>query len=331
MPSFSFRCLQRPLPQEDQPPPPLGKARVTTETMRIFREPSYFSEVVDMRKRNQVISIFAELNSDGPANNTRWYKVVRGYAHTAYLQRVSPTLNEPVQFIPNGGQLFEITVPSSRSMRYTKAYGWQKLYTLYYQSVHWVTGIEEGPDGEPWYRLTDDLLKVNYHLPASHMRAIYLDELTPISPEVDPEEKHIEVSLKDQTLTAYEGDKIVLNTKVSTGLPDSRPQPNGIPTITPSGWFNIQLKMPVRHMGDGALTDDVSAYELPGVPWVCFFAPHGVALHGTYWHDNFGREMSHGCVNMRPEDAKWIFRWSTPVNGEGEWQTKGRGTSVHVY
>jgi lipoprotein-anchoring transpeptidase ErfK/SrfK len=67
-------------------------------------------------------------------------------------------------------------------------------------------------------------------------------------------------------------------------------------------------------MGEGSnLRYDVDIYELPGVPWVSYFEPTtGVAIHGTYWHNNFGVTMSHGCINMRSEDAKWIYRWCTP-------------------
>jgi lipoprotein-anchoring transpeptidase ErfK/SrfK len=54
-------------------------------------------------------------------------------------------------------------------------------------------------------------------------------------------------------------------------------------------------------------------YDLPGIGWTALFSGDGVAIHSTFWHNNFGGElMSHGCVNARPEDAKWIFRWSNP-------------------
>ena len=83
-------------------------------------------------------------------------------------------------------------------------------------------------------------------------------------------------------------------------------------------------------MGDGAVTDDVEAYELPGVPWVCFFHKDGIALHGTYWHNNFGRRMSHGCVNLRMQDALWIYRWTTPLIAPGEWYTRDYGTRLSI-
>ncbi len=92
-------------------------------------------------------------------------------------------------------------------------------------------------------------------------------------------------------------------------------------------------KRPVRHMGDGEITSDLNAYELPGVPWVTYFYSHtGVAFHGAYWHDNFGKPMSHGCVNMRNEDAKWLFRWVTPTyTNSDKWYQLGEGTLVHVF
>jgi hypothetical protein len=56
----------------------------------------------------------------------------------------------------------------------------------------------------------------------------------------------------------------------------------------------------------------------------------GAALHGTYWHDNFGQRMSHGCVNMRNSDALWVYRWTTPIIQPGEWYARGRGTLVII-
>jgi len=87
----------------------------------------------------------------------------------------------------------------------------------------------------------------------------------------------------------------------------------------------------MRHMGDGRITADLEAYELPGVPWVSFFHETGVAFHGTYWHTDFGIPRSHGCVNMRPEEAKWLYRWTTPMAPASERLQSGYGTTVIVY
>jgi lipoprotein-anchoring transpeptidase ErfK/SrfK len=178
--------------------------------------------------------------------------------------------------------------------------------------------------------LSDELLRIDYHVPAPHVRLIDDEELAPISEDVPAGQKFIQVRLSEQTLTAFEGQEIVLHTQVSTGLPNLGPV-IGIPTDTPRGLFNIDPKVPAKHMGNGQLTSEIGAYELPGVPWTCFFEHMtGIAFHGTYWHDNFGARMSHGCVNMRVEDAKWLYRWSTPVAEPGDWTRKGYGTRVEV-
>ncbi len=147
-----------------------------------------------------------------------------------------------------------------------------------------------------------------------------------------PEKKRIEVSLARQEATAYEYDQVVFHTKISSGLPDNRkPEPGYIPTQTPVGEYRVQSKMPSKHMGDGRVTADIYAYELPGVPWTSFFVPEtGVAFHGTYWHTNYGMMMSHGCINMKPEEARWVFRWCTPVTDEKTIEKTGYGTQVIV-
>ncbi len=105
--------------------------------------------------------------------------------------------------------------------------------------------------------------------------------------------KWIEVNLSTQTLTAWQGDVPVLSVRVSTGTAAT-------PTVT--GRFRIYNKLTSQTMsGPG--------YYLPNVPWVMYFY-QGYALHGTYWHNNFGVPMSHGCVNMRIADAEWLFRWA---------------------
>jgi len=113
------------------------------------------------------------------------------------------------------------------------------------------------------------------------------------------EGRQIIVDLSDQTIYAYEGDELVHQVTVSTGLP-------GTPTVT--GEYTIYSKLPSQTMyGPG--------YYLPGVPWVMYFY-QGYAIHGTYWHSNFGQPMSHGCVNLPSEEAEWFFEFAqvgTPV------------------
>ncbi|HVN56373.1 MAG TPA: L,D-transpeptidase family protein [Anaerolineaceae bacterium] len=308
-------------------------ARVAAYSISVYSQPNDKSRIVRQLYRDELVNVYYEVNSEyGPAWNPLWYRVWGGYIHSAHTEKVQVRLNSVLNAIPKEGQLAEVTVPYTQSLRrgYTKKWDSRDCYRLYYGSMHWITGIEEGPDQQPWYRLKDELLEVEYIVPAIHLRPVKPEEFAPISPDVPPEEKHIEVSLSRQTLTAYEGTDVVLHTKISSGIPSHLPSPTGIPTATPKGDFRVYSKMPSKHMGDGNLTGDIEAYELPGVPWVSFFADNGVALHGTYWHNNFGVQMSHGCVNMRTNEANWIFRWTTPVTDAGIWEKRGRGTQVKV-
>jgi hypothetical protein len=307
-------------------------ARVAIKSVSVYSAPDDKSEILYQRYRDELVNVYYEVNSQsGPGYNPVWYRVWRGYVHSGHMQRVKIQLNPVLSDIIPKGQLAEVTVPFSQTYYYSLYGGWQPLYRMYYGSVHWIVGIDSGPDGQPWYRLHDELNELEYFIQPTHMRAIPPDELTPISPDVPMEKKKVEVSIARQMLTAYENNKMVLQTKISSGVPDWNPQPDKISTETPKGIFHVQSKMPSKHMGDGHLSSDLEAYELPGVPWVSFFEPkNGVAFHGTYWHTNFGTQMSHGCVNMRTEEAKWLFRWLTPAYSFGTWEQIGYGTLVEV-
>jgi lipoprotein-anchoring transpeptidase ErfK/SrfK len=305
-------------------------ARITIESVSVHSQPWDESSIVYQRYRDELINVYYKVISPhGPEFNPVWYRVWGGYIHNARLQHVKNKLNQVAYTLPEKGQLGEITVPYTNSLQYSGQNKWNPLYRLYFESVHWITDIVEGPDQQPWYRIEDAWSKLAYIIPAEHVRLIPPEELTPISPDVPTRDKRVEVSLARQTLTAYEGDKIVLQSTISSGL--NRSVPKGeIPWRTPTGTFNIFSKMPSKHMGNGDLTSDIEAYELPGVPWVCFFTQTGVASHGTYWHTNYGTPMSHGCVNMTCADSKWLFRWTTPVWDPETREQKGFGTRVIV-
>jgi lipoprotein-anchoring transpeptidase ErfK/SrfK len=303
-----------------------------TLSVSVYSQPNDKSQIICQRYRDELVNIYYEVISpDGPYYNPKWYRVWNGYMHSASLQIVSTRLNPVILDIPANGFLGEVTVPMTQTMRLMNKTDWEPVYRLYYGSTHWIVGIDNGPDGEPWYRLKDELTKVEYNVSAPHLRQVTAEELTPLSPDIPVSQKRIEVSLSEQTLRAYESDKLVLQTKISSGNAGLNPNHIGIPTSTPTGTFHIEVKVPSKHMGDGITTASLAAYELPGVPWVSFFVPDiGIALHGTYWHDNFGLPMSHGCVNMRTEDAKWIYRWTTPVIKVDQDHQGGFGTTVTV-
>lgn len=300
-------------------------------SVSVYSQPNDKSTIVAQRYRDELLNLYYEVRPEtGPDYNPLWYRVWQGYVHSAHIEEVKVNLNQPLESVPEKGQLVEVTVPYTQSLRYSRYQGWMEFYRLYYGSLHWVVGIDEGPDGEPWYRVKDELLEIEYQVPAIHMRPVLPEEFSPLSPDVPPEDKRIEVSLGRQMMTAYENDKIVFQTKVSSGMKTPDLPKDETPTETPKGSFRVYSKMPSKHMGDGLLNTGLDAYELPGVPWVTFFEQTGVAFHGTYWHQNFGVPMSHGCLNMKTEEARWVYRWTTPEATFDQWERRGNGTRIIV-
>lgn len=137
------------------------------------------------------------------------------------------------------------------------------------------------------------------------------------------EEKWIDVSLDTQTLKAYEGDKVVLEFPISSG----RWSP------TPTGTFNIWYKTKSQSMIGGS-QELGTYYNLPNVPSNMFFNG-GYAIHGAYWHNNFGHPMSHGCVNAPLDKVAELFNWTGPVVPENQnvirASAENPGTKVYVH
>ena len=139
-------------------------------------------------------------------------------------------------------------------------------------------------------------------------------------------EKHIYVDLTHQTLSAYQGNTLYMQTLISSG----KWHP------TPVGDFKIWIKLRATRMTGGEGAD---YYDLPNVPFTMFFASDtvpesaGFSLHGAYWHDNFGHPMSHGCVNMRTVDAEKLYDWADPQTTGPITTTDANnpGTTVTIY
>ena len=323
-----------PRDEREIPDHPIARIAVDRQTA-IYREPREHSWVVRWTRQDELLNVYYTLTSpEGPAYNPFWYRVWEGYIHSAYVQTVSYRFNTPLESVPESGQLAEISIPFTQAYQYSRNNGWEPHFRLYFETTHWITDIIEGPDGNPWYELTSEATDflVNY-VPAHHMRPIAAVELTPISPEVPYEEKRIVVSLARQFLSAYEGDQVVYGAKIPSGQ-GNKDVPVG--TRTPTGQYHITSKSPSKHMGSLSASGAPGTYSLPGVPWTSFFIfETGVAFHGTFWHNNFGIPMSHGCINMRNEDAKWLFRWVTPqydfpIQDRTGWDARGYGTQVLI-
>jgi len=119
-------------------------------------------------------------------------------------------------------------------------------------------------------------------------------------------ERWIDVDSSAQTLVAYEGARPVYATLVSTGR-----GPAGSASATPLGVHRIWVKLFASDMANVQSQDTDPHYSLEDVPYVQFFND-AVALHGTYWHGDFGHPRSHGCVNLSPLDAHWLFDFTEP-------------------
>jgi hypothetical protein len=143
-------------------------------------------------------------------------------------------------------------------------------------------------------------------------------------------DKRIEVDLTNQKLYAFEGDNKIYEFLISSGKWGR----------TPTGEFTIWTKLRYTRMkgGNPALG---TYYNLPNVPYTMYFSNaqvpsyRGYGIHGAYWHNNFGHPMSHGCINMRPEEAQQIYYWAQPDLPDGTGSVRASadnpGTRIVIY
>ena len=282
------------------------QGRVIYNLIEVYDRPSLSAKIVRQYWVDSIIHITEVTIGDvEPDYNRVWYRIGNeGYAHSGGIQPVRTIINQPEMDIPKGGQLAEVTVPFTDA-RWDAGLENLIAYRFYYETTHWVIGLTYAMDGTPWYRILDDKWELVLYAPARHIRLIPPTELNTISPHVPPEAKRVEVRTKEQVVIAYEWDRPVFMSRTATGAEFS----NG-KFYTPTGRHKTFHKRPSRHMAAGNLARN--GYDLPGIPWVCYITESGIAFHGTYWHNDYGRPRSHGCINLTSQAAKWIFRWTLP-------------------
>lgn len=301
--------------------------------------PDYGSETVGVLYDDTVVPWLKEVAGSWPGrNNQRFVETPDGYIWSAYLQPVENKRNQPVNSIPEPGEVkglwVKVTVPWVDALLInpparSPALRWRieeaKLPPrFFYSEILWVDQMRTGDNGRIWYRVNErygnrgDLFWVD----AEGLAPITEEELTPISPGVEDKRIVVDVSWHRQMLSCFEGNTEVYYCRISSG------RAVGSTPVTPTGGvgYPIWRKLFSLHMSGGT---NIDGWDLSGIGWTQLFVGDGVAIHSTYWHNNFGEPESRGCVNARPEDSKWIFRWTMPVvpSEPGEVTISGSGST----
>jgi len=302
------------------------QGRITLSGINLYSEPFLNAKKIDIFGRDVIVDISGEMDGDkgyGNPFNSTWYFINNaGYTYSGWVQPVETLHQRPVFDIPKVGVLGEIVVPFCDTYRDMSILA-NRGYRIYYSSTHWITDVVVNRNEKSiWYKIYDRQIKEALYVPAHTMRVIPSSELGLLSPELPEENKSIYVDLANQFVTAFEDENPVLAVRCSSGAKG---------TTTPLGEFSTFHKGSSIHMtnqGDAV----ANIYDLPGVPWVSFFTGTGAGFHGTYWHNDYGRPRSHGCVNLAPGDAKFIYRWTRPeVPPEMPYLYQpGEGTRVQV-
>lgn len=170
-------------------------------------------------------------------------------------------------------------------------------------------GLPIEGEGRIWYKIIfDEWLRYPERVEGDwYVAADFLNTIEDVGVvefrkgEPVPSQKKIVIDLSEQVLYAHDGSEIFMQEAVSTGLELTK---------TPRGSFTLFKKTPSRYM-QGPLPDvSEQYYDLPGVPWTMYFTGQGAAIHGAYWHENFGAQWSHGCVNLPPVQARKLYEWA---------------------
>ncbi|HID98049.1 MAG TPA: murein L,D-transpeptidase [Thermodesulfobacteriaceae bacterium] len=165
-----------------------------------------------------------------------------------------------------------------------------------------------------WYRISEDRWL--------EQRRLAVVRKQPRPEEVGPKEKWIDIDLYEQVLAAYQGDRMVFATLVSSGVRDFP---------TEEGLYRIWTKARTAKMSGGEVGSNY--YLLEDVPYQMYYQGN-FALHGAYWHDNFGIPCSHGCINLSVEDSRWLFNWTSPSPSRRNWARSSKdepGTWINIH
>jgi hypothetical protein len=297
--------------------------RVTVGKVDVFARPDANTQIVGALYEDNVVPWIREAVGPMPGRiNQRWIETPYGFIWGGNVQ---PVFNQPNVVVTNlpttslgQGMWVEVTVPyvdlvldnpPARApwLQYRESIGLPARFI--YSQIVWVDQTRTDESGKVWYRLNEKYGSGDlFWGQAEAFRSLTSDEISPINPLA--EEKRIVVNIDYQTLSCFEGKTEVHFARISSGAQYDALGNRVDVWETPVGEFPIWRKAISLPLSGGSTS---AGWSLPAVGWVSLFVGSGVAIHSTYWHNNYGEPSSRGCVNASPEDAKWIFRWSQPA------------------
>jgi hypothetical protein len=293
----------------------------------LYDKPEAGAEYLGAKYTDESFAITQEIRAPGlNSYNDLWYETTDGYVFSAWVQPLWVWPAQPT--IPDMGEWGfwgEVCAPYTDA-RDGPSETSSSPYRFYNGTIYHVVDVTWDSSGAGWYKVYDELPPPSYQwVPARDVRRVTREELAPIRPFAGS--KRIEVDLERQRVTCLEGSRVVFSTPTSSGIGE-RWQPDGTLAdfSSPEGDHCVLLKQPSRHMSNiprpGTWGPDEEPppqpsdpFDLPGVPWNVFFDTAGTAIHGAYWHNDFGVPRSHGCLNVSIDASRWIWRWTHPMGG----------------
>ena len=307
--------------------------RVLASGVAFYDKPERGATRLGYRNRDESFDISGEVHAQGlNAHNDLWYETEEGYVFSAWVQ---PMLKYPPQpTYRNFGEWgrWGMICRAYTSARLAPNPSAAEKYRYFYGTTYHITGVQRDDQGNDWYQAFDELPPTtSYWLPAKDVHILPRADIAPISPFVG--DKRIEVDLAKQLVTCFENGVVVFSCGCASGAAFTLEDGTIADFGTPRGEYHVLLKQASRHMvGEDEESPDY--FDLPGVPWDIFFDLGGTAIHGTYWHNDYGVPRSHGCVNVSIDAALWIYRWTHPIAAyqddyvQSNWRV---GTPISIY
>ncbi|CAG0930441.1 hypothetical protein TFLX_01745 [Thermoflexales bacterium] len=322
--SIALLGMAVPRPDEEEEelvsgPPPTSLGRITTWRQPVRDEAKVKGKIVVNKAYDEIIPLLGTVVGEAPwPSNPIWYQTVGGFIHSAFVQPVEDQPSGgPAPIVPPGIWV-QVSVPIAETR--LKPNAPRVSRKIYYGSVYRAVDAMQDEAGQWWYRLQDGIAySPGPYVLATSLRYLSPEALSPLAS--DRTDKQIIVDVVKQEITCFEGETPVFSARTATGYGSNR---------TPRGEYEVLRKSHTSYM-IGGTGDDY--YNLPGVSFPTYFTRSAIAVHGTYWHNDYGRPRSHGCVNVLNDAAQFVFRWTAPAVPYDQHQImvkRGEGTKVVV-